>query len=70
MSLSLEQLTLRGIDYIGKGDAALLIPKPTLPTDPHALEGKKILLRRGGALGDTIFVLGVAQAIKALQPRC
>jgi len=66
---SLEQLIQdKSMAYV-KGSVQEL-PRGALPGDPRGLLDKRILLRRGGALGDVLFVTSVASTIKAKQRRC
>ncbi len=46
------------------------VPSSVLPKDPEELRDKRVLLRRGGALGDVLFVASMAATIRSQQKRC
>jgi len=69
MSPSLEQL-IQDKSLVYLHGPSTKLPKGTLPRDPEGLLNKRILLRRGGALGDVLFVAGVASTIRSRQKKC
>ena len=46
------------------------MPRGVLPSAPLGIAQKRILLRRGGALGDVLFSTVVASTIRSQQSRC
>jgi len=69
MSRLLEQLIQDSSMVYVKGPSKKM-PRGLLPSDPQGIFEKRILLRRGGALGDVLFSAAVASTIRARQPRC